>query len=459
MKDEFFENGDFERTLKEHADRFFLIPSERVWRSIYNDLHPGSKWPSLAVGLFMFLTLFWVGNTNREYPNKRTALPGKNIQMGTENKGDASFVVPIEKNVMDIRSSRLSEGPQSSQNKEVSQLQRTSHSEAGNNFRSKVVSLTNHLGNRAEQAGTPMTNTEKITLVELKSGFTGDGNTISPNSEENSSSQQTIEADGSRGEDVNNTVGYTDNGPVKSAIRFKSGLRKKLKWEYFFTPMISSVQFDGTNLNKSNSSVVYTPVSKHDMSIAKKIGFVVGFNTYYPLSKRFSLITGAHVVYTGYNIFSEVMQPNTTSLTFVDREGRMFSKNYISYYGNDKNKSDANIINYNWQLALPVGLEWDALPLKKVTISVVSTLEPFLVLGSNAYLLSGDASRYVTDPDLIRKFNMSGNFGGRISFSGNAVNWKIGPEFRYQILSTYNNIYPIKEHFMSYGVHVGVSKK
>jgi len=54
---------------------------------------------------------------------------------------------------------------------------------------------------------------------------------------------------------------------------------------------------------------------------------------------------------------------------------------------------------------------------------------------------------------------MSGNFGGRISFSGNAVNWKIGPEFRYQILSTYNNIYPIKEHFMSYGVHVGVSKK
>jgi len=75
--------------------KIFLIPSERVWRSIYNDLHPGSKCLHFC-RLIMFLTLFW-WVIQTESIQTKDCLTGKKYSMGTENKGDPSFVVPYEK--------------------------------------------------------------------------------------------------------------------------------------------------------------------------------------------------------------------------------------------------------------------------------------------------------------------------------------------------------------------------
>ena len=57
---------DFERYVKEKADEFKMYPSKRVWNSIYNGMHPGSRWPSISMCLVLIGTLFLVGflNTN-----------------------------------------------------------------------------------------------------------------------------------------------------------------------------------------------------------------------------------------------------------------------------------------------------------------------------------------------------------------------------------------------------------
>lgn len=454
MRDELFERGDFEHILKEHADRFFLIPSERVWKSIYNDLHPGSKWPSLAAGLFMFLTLFWVGNTNKEYPNKKVAFPEKTIQGDPVNGADAP-VVSINQHQVSQGDAQTARLPVFGQADRINSARVTT----GRIFNvAKIISLQDYPGKEVIAPGALSAQPDDATSGARPEAIINNNATgrIADNGDsKNESSKNTVV--GSNGDHA--TIIEQKTAGERSLTKFRNDFRKKLKWEYFIAPMISSVKFEGVTVSRSNSSVVYTPVSKSNMSITKRIGVTLGVNTYYPLSRRISLVGGTHFVYTGYNIYSEELRPNTTSLTLVDRNGRMFSKNYISYYGNDKYSSNANIINYNWELSVPVGMEWDVLPLRNVKISLVSTIEPFVVLGSKAYMLAGDASRYVTDPDLVRKFNLSGNLGSMVSFSGNTVNWKIGPNFRYQILSTYNNVYPVKEHFMSYGIHVGVSKK
>ena len=61
MERRFFMN-DFEQSLKEQADQFQMVPSKKVWHGIYNDLHPGRKWPSIAMSLSLIFTLVVIGH-------------------------------------------------------------------------------------------------------------------------------------------------------------------------------------------------------------------------------------------------------------------------------------------------------------------------------------------------------------------------------------------------------------
>ena len=84
-----FYNDDFEQLLKEKSDEFRMYPSKRVWHSIYNDLHPGRKWPSVAVSILLITALFMAGywNSNYSSPAAKTSIAAtiqKNIP-GSEN--------------------------------------------------------------------------------------------------------------------------------------------------------------------------------------------------------------------------------------------------------------------------------------------------------------------------------------------------------------------------------------
>src|ERR1700710_2340125 len=63
MERRFFMN-DFEQSLKEHADNFQMAPSKKVWHGIYNDLHPGKRWPSVTMSLLLIFTLVVIGHLN-----------------------------------------------------------------------------------------------------------------------------------------------------------------------------------------------------------------------------------------------------------------------------------------------------------------------------------------------------------------------------------------------------------
>lgn len=445
-----YETDDFERTLKEHADRFILIPSERVWNSIYNDLHPGSRWPSLTAGLFMLLLLIWVGNMSRSN-NDRKAVPAQQTTRLAPPQTGA--VTPLQWSGP-TTPDRSHTTPDRSSNRNTRSLKTSQvHAHiAAFTPPARMIGGEAHVpadgGPISESTATPgrisPAEREGDALPTYPAGLQLSNEFIPP---------------------ASSIAGATSRRDKKTAAKPASGerrvtsFRKNLKWEFFLNPMISNVHFGGANLNKTGSAVTYTPVSNHSMDISKKLGFITGMRTFYPLTKKLSLTTGAQVIYTGYNIYSEVMMPNIASLTFKDSKGKMFSKNYVSYYANEKKGGKTNITNYNWQLSVPMGIKWDFFSNPDIKLSVISTVEPFLVVGSKAYLLSGDASSYVMDPDLVRKFNMSGNVGTVISFESDHAEWKVGPNVRYQILSTYSNIYPVREHFISYGIQVGVRKK
>ncbi|MBK7557373.1 MAG: hypothetical protein IPI54_03275 [Chitinophagaceae bacterium] len=60
MEKEYY-TGEFEQFVKERADQFSMYPSKRVWHSIYNNLHPSRRWPSVFMSLFLVSSLMLIG--------------------------------------------------------------------------------------------------------------------------------------------------------------------------------------------------------------------------------------------------------------------------------------------------------------------------------------------------------------------------------------------------------------
>ena len=64
-----FYTDDFEFFLKDTVDNFRMYPSKKVWHSLYNDLHPGRRWPSLAICLLLITAVMYIGISNNDSIN------------------------------------------------------------------------------------------------------------------------------------------------------------------------------------------------------------------------------------------------------------------------------------------------------------------------------------------------------------------------------------------------------
>jgi hypothetical protein len=89
---------------------------------------------------------------------------------------------------------------------------------------------------------------------------------------------------------------------------------------------------------------------------------------------------------------------------------------------------------------------------------VAGTIQPTYLLNKNSYLITTDYKNYMREPSLVRRWNVNGGLEAYVSYYTGTVRWQVGPQFRYQLLSTYSRKYPIKEQLMEYGFKVGVSK-
>ena len=68
---------NFELLLRERSDEFKMYPTKRIWHSIYNNIHPGRKWPSIAMSitLIAILLLFGYLNTNNKTLKQEAVYP------------------------------------------------------------------------------------------------------------------------------------------------------------------------------------------------------------------------------------------------------------------------------------------------------------------------------------------------------------------------------------------------
>ena len=252
--------------------------------------------------------------------------------------------------------------------------------------------------------------------------------------------------------------------PVKTSV-LKKKKKTKVAWIFYATPSVSSVYFNGNALKEQNpqnnnlSPIIINPNGVgNQMRYNARAGLNIGTEMNYSLTGGWQLISGIQLSYAGYNILSHKVHPSFAELVLKDRDYGTLTKRYITYYGSGEGQDEITLHNNSFQISMPVGIKHSVWKNNNVEISISATIEPLLVVHSNAYMLSADGRNYVKDPELMRQSNVSGQLGSSISFSGEKVKWHIGPVIRYQALSSFKNIYPINEHLIDYGIRIGISK-
>jgi hypothetical protein len=513
-----FDMSDFEQSLKDHADQFRLIPSKRVWNGIYNNLHPGSKWPSITVAIIFLITLVTIGNLNNSQKNpenkKITAFNSNskttnNVNSISESKAvngrneqEANSLLTklnknqnrLDKNIPEFNSvDKPSSIKERSATENISlnkknTAKNTNQLFAKNNLSTKNL-IINHQENKEKFSNGNTENISEIKIItpvfsvdesenlhsiENEFAVTESINSLKndliiPVSDEMVSFRPAyFSASNSRNalsvQSENLTSGLSQSN---STVNKKpSGKKNKsVEWTFYVTPLISSVSFDKKTIQPSissqrTSSIVMlqnqSPAS-FKLIHSSRLGFETGVEMAYKFSKKFGLITGANISYSSYNNISNFIHPTYANLILTDKSGA-YQRNYLTHYGNGQSSSQISLTNYNLEISVPIGLQYKIWKNEKIQIDVSSVIEPSTVLKGDAFIISSDGRYYVNDPSLIRKFNVGAAFGSYITFSAKKVKWHIGPDFRYQLLSTYKNIYPSKEHFIDYGIRIGISK-
>jgi hypothetical protein len=510
-----FDMSDFEQSLKDHADQFRLIPSKRVWNGIYNNLHPGSKWPSITVAIIFLITLVMIGNLNNSPKNsenkKITAITSNSKATNNSNSTSErkavngrneqeanSLLAKLNKNrnenISEFNSvDKLTSVKEKSATENISLNKKngaknTNQLFAKNNFSEKNLIINQQESKEKFSNGNTenISEIKKITSVfaadepknsysiENEFAFTESLNSLKndliiPVSDEivsfmpayfsasNSGNALSIQSENltSGASQLNSTVNKKPSGKKN----------KSVEWTFYVTPLISSVSFDKKTIHPSISSqsassiVVLQNQSQSSFPLIHnaRLGFETGAQMTYKFSEKFGIITGANVNYSSYNNISNFIHPTYANLYLTDKSGT-YQRNYLTHYGNGQSPSQIPLTNYNLEISVPIGLQYEVWKNGKIQIDVSSAIEPSTVLKGDAFIISSDGRYYINDPSLIRKFNVGASFGSYITFSVKKIKWHIGPDFRYQLLSTYKNIYPSKEHFIDYGIRIGISK-
>lgn len=456
-----FDITDFEDTLKDYADKFTLTPSKRVWKGIYNDLHPGSKWPSLGIGVVFVITMLWMGFSSDNSAQKRPVTTAP-VQNEFKMESEKSFV-PQTGSTTDFK---------------VTDEATTLNESAVLNLPSGItpeyipdqaLAVINDqiLVNKAPPINNYSNSFMTSRIVAEKLGLTSETElSVDPEIvriQKYLSAKPSISANVERDSSPKSTASPDNKVLTELSTLKKKKSENKVSWNFFVTPSVTSVYFKGHNLQEPQSSimpgvVVRPALTEHAMTTNARIGFQLGSDVQYAFSDKFKLFSGMRLSYAGYNILTSYVHPTIAKLTLQKSNGSIFTRDYLSYYGDGGNFGDIVLHNYSIQFAIPVGMQWQVWSNEDIKLSVAPSIEPFVVLKNQAYVLSSNGRNFINDPSLMRTLNLNGNLGTFISFSARDIDWKIGPTVQYQFLSTYRNIYPVKEHLLHYGLSIGISK-
>ncbi|HEY0066690.1 MAG TPA: hypothetical protein VGB46_04995, partial [Flavisolibacter sp.] len=254
---------------------------------------------------------------------------------------------------------------------------------------------------------------------------------------------------------------YTIESVVNS---YRAQKKNKLSFQVFFTPTVSYRKLSENksylrSVQPGNLPPSLTPLYDVNNIVTHKpdIGFELGVAAKYPLTEKLKVRGGVQFNINRYDIkaFNSHTEIATIALNNGNRGVQSLSAptNYSNMNGYRTNW----LQNFYFQVSAPVGVEYKLKGDKNMYFGVAGTVQPTYILGDRAYLISSDYKNYAEVPWLIRRWNVGTNFETFVSYSTGKLQWQVGPQVRYQLLSSFVSKYPVKENLFDFGLKVGVT--
>jgi len=178
----------------------------------------------------------------------------------------------------------------------------------------------------------------------------------------------------------------------------------------------------------------------------------------YRVSNSLKLRSGLQFNVSRYDIkANSSYQPELATIALNNTTG-VDSINTFTRFRNAKTGTAADWLeNSYFQVSMPVGAELRLFGNQHTHVGIATTVQPTYVLGERAYLISTDYKNYSQVPSLTRRWNVHTALETYIGYSTGKLNWQVGPQVRYQLLSSFDSEYPVKENLFDFGLKVGVS--
>jgi hypothetical protein len=430
-----FTPENFEDFLRQSADGLRMRPSVQVWKGVSSHLNKRRRRFEFIIGAFIiaistfgYFIIEQPGSVTKPSPSGTIKSSASQENFAIVNKG-IHTTATYSQNTM-----------ASSKNKNIT----TSHIHTG-------VGTSPVTHNEMEAQQMAAINPEEFSPTIVDSYFEDNSNTQAPETAQDS--KQGIK------------YPLTIESVTNSFKPFK--LKKKVGFQFYFTPTVSYRKL-GENKSFLRSQPVtnpnYTPALIYDVNTVvthkPNIGFELGMAAKYPLTRNLKLLGGLQFNVNRYDI--KAYTSFTSSVATIMFNGRTNNRpdslNTYSRYSNSTTgyKSDW-LQNYYIQIAAPFGVEMKLSGNDKVQFGVATTVQPTYVLGDRAFMISTDYKSYVEVPQLVRRWNVNTSLETFVGYSTGKLNWQVGPQVRYQLLSSFINKYPVKENLFDFGLKVGVS--
>jgi hypothetical protein len=501
----------FENFLKEKADAYKMYPSEKVWNSLNDQLHPRIKWPYLAMAV-IFLGLGFGGKIfdSRYNVHDSGLISSSKISLDNQQSPEIknepasegqALVIDIRQRVksktagqLSTSGSHLKEPVKSSI--ETGPLIYTSqpddeNSHFSNAFKEKlnvpIFDDQKYLpGNIADNTLAPLVihsdkAYENAGSMRMLSSAPGKSSRI--RSDANSFSKSVAIATNQGNSDlaqndlaglsasVAKTSSLTSQNQVENtwtenhsaAIRVKKPGKNRLGWQLYFGPTISYRSLYGTiNKNGYSNQMLFAslPGSPKDINSAvsqfPSAGMELGTAMVYSIGKNLRIKGGLQFNYSQYNInafnyAAEIAPLSAAGIGHTEIKALTNIRNFDGY-------SNTELRNEHFSISMPIGAELMVIGNKDIAFNIGGSIQPAVMLNNQAYLLSTNLRNYAKAPSLYRNFNINTALEAFLTFNRGSLRWNVGPQIRYQLLSSYKESYPIKEHLYDYGFKVGVTK-
>jgi hypothetical protein len=452
MKERILYEEEFEKQLKEKADQFKMYPSDRVWNEVYSSLHTRRRrfvaGMTFLIGGILILAgsqlIFPTKNSVSKIITAKNNTAAKPATSGSLQSFTTNSFAPNAMDNSDVQHNAdgaLNSGLPFDLRSGISSIQESRTDEMRESLPEKI-----QINNRVKPIQpSDLKVSEKAATPLIISGVNQNESSASANPIVNSVSADLI--------------------PEKSVTQLTHVHNDRFRWELYIAPTLNTHYLYGLNYQTMAQSVQSVPIMV--VHVANVNGFVdntpmmgydIGGNILYRISKNISLKAGLDFSFNRYYIKAYNSNPTQASATLNSYLGYVADSLVNSNSGISTDKNPQHYQNRYYQLSLPVGVEMNVAGNGKLQLHVGATLQPSYLLNTDAYVLSNDYSSYTKDPQAFRRWNLIAGTEVYLSYAVGKIRWEIGPQVRYQIFSTYKNSYPLQENMLNYGIRIGISK-